>query len=156
MNRFTSILLIVFVLFFSINQQGFSNPTEIQNIIEKATPDRSIPWKAIDSDIRFNEYFISTLKSECGFKAFGYASKEIAIIGPSSREAMAYLYRTFLPNKVLAMSVGPVNDIPLLKGREAIDGKATFYVCENQTCQLPTNDIEAAKKIISGFKKYDL
>ncbi|MBI4411069.1 MAG: thioredoxin domain-containing protein [Deltaproteobacteria bacterium] len=84
------------------------------------------------------------------------ASKEIAIIGPSSREAMAYLYRTFLPNKVLAMSVGPVNDIPLLKGREAIDGKATFYVCENQTCRLPTNDIEAAKKIILDFKKYDL
>jgi uncharacterized protein HemY len=79
MNRFTSVFLVVFVLFFSISQQTFSNPTEIQNIIEKATPDRSIPWKVIDSTLRFDEYFMSTLKSECGFKAFGYASKETAI-----------------------------------------------------------------------------
>jgi hypothetical protein len=79
MNRFTSIFLVIFVLFFSIDQQVFSNPTEIDNIVEKATPDRSIPWKVTDSTLRFDEYFISTLKSECGFRAFGYDSKEIAI-----------------------------------------------------------------------------
>ncbi|MDP1723149.1 MAG: tetratricopeptide repeat protein [Alphaproteobacteria bacterium] len=79
MNRFRSIFLVVFVLFFTMNQQTFSNPTEIQSIIEKAKPDRRSPWEVSGSILRFNEYFISTLKSECGFRAFGYTSKEVAI-----------------------------------------------------------------------------
>ncbi|MDP3532699.1 MAG: hypothetical protein Q8S31_05365 [Alphaproteobacteria bacterium] len=79
MNRFTSIFLVVFILFFSINQQVFSNPTEIDNIVKNAKPDRRSSWEVSGSILRFNEYFISTLKSECGFRAFGYTSKEVAI-----------------------------------------------------------------------------
>ncbi|MBI2339295.1 MAG: thioredoxin domain-containing protein [Deltaproteobacteria bacterium] len=84
------------------------------------------------------------------------SAKEIAVVGPISDEIRRYLNQAFLPNKVIAVSSGRNLDIPLLKGREAIGGKTTFYVCENQVCKLPTNDWEAAKKIISHFKKYDL
>lgn len=33
--------------------------------------------------------------------------------------------------------------IPLLEGREAIDGKATAYVCQHFACQMPVTDAEA-------------
>ena len=31
-------------------------------------------------------------------------------------------------------------ELPLLRGREATDGRATAYVCQNYVCQLPVND----------------
>ena len=77
--------------------------------------------------------------------------KEIAIVGdPESAGTQALLdvvFGCYLPNKVVAL-VRPDDPVPaqaisLLEGRHQIDGKATAYVCENYTCQLPVTDPEA-------------
>jgi uncharacterized protein YyaL (SSP411 family) len=49
-----------------------------------------------------------------------------------------------MPGKILITSDEPDSDaklIPLLAGREMRDGKATAYVCENFTCQLPVTTV---------------
>ena len=36
--------------------------------------------------------------------------------------------------------------IPLLAGREGINGQATAYVCENYTCKLPVTTVSALRQ----------
>jgi len=78
--------------------------------------------------------------------------KEILIVTPAARwEAGPLLQRlgtTHLPNRILAVvSQGPelaahARVVPLLKAKTALKGKATAYVCEKRTCELPTSDPE--------------
>ncbi|HEY0493708.1 MAG TPA: thioredoxin domain-containing protein, partial [Candidatus Dormibacteraeota bacterium] len=67
---------------------------------------------------------------------------ELAIIGatPGSRKPFIdRLRRRYLPNLVLAGGAeGDLPDIPLLRDRRAVDGRATAYLCEAFVCQLPT------------------
>ena len=92
--------------------------------------------------------------------AFGYAlcaldfylsePKEIAIIGSHHshevRQLIEVIYSQFLPNKVVVLSEpGDQNAgdlIPLLKGRTAVGGKATAYVCRNNVCLAPASSPE--------------
>lgn len=73
--------------------------------------------------------------------------KEIAVVGPLKDEGVqtlrAYLYQTFLPNKVLAFG-----ELPALQGKKMLREKPTFYICENHFCKAPTNDWEEAKRQI--------
>ena len=71
--------------------------------------------------------------------------REIAIIGDSSDPLRAELLKvvnsTFHPAQVVA--AGPQADItplPLLRGRIAIDGRPTAYVCHNFLCETPVTD----------------
>ncbi len=72
--------------------------------------------------------------------------KEIVVLGPQPREDTQALLRTvfqrYLPNKVVAGADGPSSQVvvPLLDGREPLDGRATAFVCERFTCALPTSD----------------
>jgi len=54
----------------------------------------------------------------------------------------------FLPSKVLIS--GEVS------GKPMINNQTTFYICENQTCKLPTTDWEKAKELLEVMEKYDL
>jgi uncharacterized protein YyaL (SSP411 family) len=36
-------------------------------------------------------------------------------------------------------------DVPLLEGRQAIDGRATAYVCEHFACQAPVTSADALR-----------
>jgi len=73
--------------------------------------------------------------------------KEIVLIGPKDGRNLLLgpVRGTFLPRKVLVQAdeVNPqlAKRIPLLADREALDGKATAYVCENYTCKEPTTDV---------------
>ena len=42
------------------------------------------------------------------------------------------------PNAVVAF--GPSEDVPLLEGKELVDGKPAVYVCERFACQAPVTD----------------
>jgi len=59
---------------------------------------------------------------------------------------LAPFRRRFLPNRILSVVAagGPLEKaariIPLLRGKEAVGGRATAYVCEGRTCRLPTGD----------------
>jgi uncharacterized protein YyaL (SSP411 family) len=81
-------------------------------------------------------------------QAFGWAlcaldlhlspPREIAIVGgPDSDVARAAL-RGFDPNAVVAF--GPAGDVPLLAGKELVDGAAAVYVCERFACRAPVTD----------------
>jgi hypothetical protein len=63
--------------------------------------------------------------------------KEVAIVGPQA-EASALLRvvrGAYRPHVVLA--AGAVDGVPLLEGREPVDGHAAAYVCEHFACQAP-------------------
>ncbi len=56
---------------------------------------------------------------------------------------LSEVHRRFLPNSVVVGSAGDdglPNGLPLLEGRDRLNGAATAYVCENYACQLPTGD----------------
>jgi uncharacterized protein len=82
---------------------------------------------------------------------FRYDSpKEIVIVAPTVRsEADPFLERlrkTFLPNRTLSIVTAGRDDtsqgelVPAVRGKVAKGGAATAYVCERQTCELPTTD----------------
>ncbi|HEV8571970.1 MAG TPA: thioredoxin domain-containing protein [Actinomycetota bacterium] len=85
-------------------------------------------------------------------------SKEVAIVGDleseEARRLIRELWSRYLPNAVLA-AAPPGDDeaariVPLLAGREPLDGKPAAYVCERFTCRLPVSDPEALAAQLTG------
>ena len=66
--------------------------------------------------------------------------KEIAIVGEDTGPLLRAVRSTFRPYTVIAS--GAPDGVPLLQGREAVDGRAAAYVCERFTCQRPVTDPE--------------
>ena len=76
--------------------------------------------------------------------------KEVVVVGArgddATRRLIREVYREYIPNRVFVgvdSHPGGSNDgggIPLLEGREMVDGRPTAYVCENYVCRLPTGD----------------
>lgn len=67
---------------------------------------------------------------------------EIAIVGDNTEEAMLALNQRYFPNKVVvAKKPGARSNLALLEGREMINGKTTYFLCYNKTCQLPVNSL---------------
>jgi uncharacterized protein YyaL (SSP411 family) len=64
-------------------------------------------------------------------------SSEVALIGGTGPFVSAYR-KHYLPRTVIAAGSG---DIAVLRGRAAIDGKPTAYVCQNLACKKPTTDV---------------
>ncbi|MBI4208176.1 MAG: thioredoxin domain-containing protein [Deltaproteobacteria bacterium] len=74
--------------------------------------------------------------------------KEIVIageIGKGAERLVDIVYKIFIPNKILLLANERL-DLPILKGKKPLEGKATAYVCENFTCDLPTTDPNVMKK----------
>ncbi|MBV9606370.1 MAG: thioredoxin domain-containing protein [Solirubrobacterales bacterium] len=63
--------------------------------------------------------------------------KEVAIVGPSpgAEELLRVVRGDYRPHLVLA--TGEADGVPLLEGREPVDGRAAAYVCEHFICQAP-------------------
>jgi uncharacterized protein YyaL (SSP411 family) len=68
--------------------------------------------------------------------------REVAIVGPPGEaDALVRVVRgAFRPHLVLAG--GPGDGVPLLEGREPVDGRAAAYVCEHFVCQAPVTSPE--------------
>jgi uncharacterized protein len=76
---------------------------------------------------------------------------ELAIVGDPADPATAALIETassgFRPNLVLAVATGAGDSaVPLLHGRDRIDGRATAYVCRDFACRLPVTDPAALRE----------
>jgi hypothetical protein len=67
--------------------------------------------------------------------------REIAIVGPVDSPVARAALEPFQPNTVIA--VGPAGDVPLLAGKDLVDGQPALYVCENFACQAPITSTEA-------------
>ncbi|MXZ88366.1 MAG: thioredoxin domain-containing protein [Dehalococcoidia bacterium] len=80
-------------------------------------------------------------------------ARELAIVGaPGDRAPFERVAADrFLPGLVLAPAAAP-NGLPLLEGREAPDGDATAWLCENMVCQLPAGSpAELSAQIDEAF-----
>jgi hypothetical protein len=82
---------------------------------------------------------------------------EVAIVAPSGQgePLVAEVFGRFLPNRVVAGVVGgdgrAAAGLPLLEGRDAIDGKTTAYVCRNYACELPVTDPTALARQLEAL-----
>jgi uncharacterized protein YyaL (SSP411 family) len=73
---------------------------------------------------------------------------QVVIVTPTSRKEaepfLAQLRRLYLPNRVLVVTTesgdfkARSEQVPLLRGRVAREGKTTAYLCQQRVCQLPT------------------
>lgn len=82
-----------------------------------------------------------------------YPSTEVAVIGRRDNEITQRMFRIirerYLPDLIVAWAGDDLQaeslsfELPLLKGRNMIEGRTTAYVCENYTCRLPVTDIPA-------------
>jgi uncharacterized protein YyaL (SSP411 family) len=64
--------------------------------------------------------------------------KEIAIAGPPESEIARASLEPFEPNAVVAF--GPAEGVPLLEGKELVDGAPAVYVCQRFACRRPVTD----------------
>jgi uncharacterized protein YyaL (SSP411 family) len=75
-------------------------------------------------------------------------TKEVALIGDDLTDLAKVVRSEHRPHQVLAGGPEGSTVPPLLTDRPAMDGKPTAYVCENFTCQAPTTDPQALKKML--------
>jgi uncharacterized protein len=70
--------------------------------------------------------------------------KEVAIVGPEpgAGELVRVVRGAYRPHMVLAASADP-DGVPLLEGRQPVDGQAAAYVCEHFVCRAPVTSPEA-------------
>jgi len=83
---------------------------------------------------------------------------EIALVRPAAGDGGAPLveeaFGRYLPNRVVAGGVAgdaSAASLPLLAGREAIDGRTTAYVCRNYACDLPVTDRDALRRQLENL-----
>ncbi|MDP9294835.1 MAG: thioredoxin domain-containing protein [Actinomycetota bacterium] len=64
--------------------------------------------------------------------------REVALVGDGIEPFERIVRARFRPHLVLAG--GPADGVPLLAGREPVDGRAAAYVCEHFACRRPVTD----------------
>jgi uncharacterized protein len=64
--------------------------------------------------------------------------RELAIVGGAGSEVARAALAPYDPSAVVAF--GPARDVPLLEGKELVDGKPAVYVCERFACRAPVTD----------------
>ena len=67
--------------------------------------------------------------------------EEVVVVGPAGpeRDALALAARRRLGSVVLVAD-GPREDVPLLVGRDAVEGRPAAYVCRGFVCERPVTD----------------
>jgi hypothetical protein len=89
-------------------------------------------------------------------------AKEVVVVAKEGQSPPKDLLRKlevhFAPNMVLAVGepaeLKDESALPVFRGKQAIDGKTTIYVCEAGICKLPTHDAEKAIELIDGIQKF--
>ncbi len=144
-----------------------------KELVDNAVPagnslaaDALVRLAKLTGDDRYAETGRSALRPVAGAAAraptgFGHALgvidfalarvREVAIVGdpagPDTRALVERAWRTWSPNRVLAMAAAgdaeAARAVPLLADRGLRDGRATAYVCEHFACQQPVTDPDA-------------
>lgn len=104
------------------------------------------------------EYGLNSAFMMQAFHLYLGGLKEVAIVGPrghsSTEEMLRTIRRGFFPNAVFAFAGADeieslAKEVPLLKGRKVVDGKATAYVCRQGTCLAPVTSVEDLVKLLN-------
>ncbi|HSB39710.1 MAG TPA: thioredoxin domain-containing protein [Gaiellaceae bacterium] len=74
--------------------------------------------------------------------------KEIAIVGPPDSEVARAALAPFDPNAVVAF--GPAEGVPLLEGKDYVDGRPAVYVCERFACRRPVTEASELQPLLSA------
>jgi uncharacterized protein YyaL (SSP411 family) len=72
--------------------------------------------------------------------------QEVALVGDDRGPLEAVVRETFRPHVVVAG--GPANSVPLLAGREPVDGRAAAYVCQHFVCQRPVTEPDELRALL--------
>jgi hypothetical protein len=72
--------------------------------------------------------------------------REVALVGDDRGPLEAVVREAFRPHLVLAG--GPADGVPLLEGREAVDGRAAAYVCERFACRRPVTEPDELRALL--------
>lgn len=80
------------------------------------------------------------------FLNFTAFENELAITGPDALQFSTAINKKYVPHITLAASTKQ-SALPFLKNRHS-ENKNMFFLCQNQVCQLPTEDFEELKKQI--------
>jgi uncharacterized protein YyaL (SSP411 family) len=72
--------------------------------------------------------------------------KEVVIVGNNVDELFLKLHKHYFTNAILVLSEN-ASDLPLLKNRWKKD-ETLIYICQNNTCGLPSTSVEEALKTI--------
>jgi uncharacterized protein len=73
--------------------------------------------------------------------------REVALVGPDLAPLERVVRATFRPHVVLAG--GEPDGVPLLDGRETVDGRAAAYVCERFVCRRPVTEPEELAALLN-------
>ena len=73
--------------------------------------------------------------------------REVALVGDDVAPLARAVRRRFRPHLVLAG--GPADGVPLLDGRDPVDGQAAAYVCERFACRRPVTEPEELEGLLS-------
>ncbi|MDX6511361.1 MAG: uncharacterized protein QOE36_865 [Gaiellaceae bacterium] len=71
----------------------------------------------------------------CALDLWFSTPREIAVVGDPRSDVARAALEPFDPNAVVAF--GPADEVPLLAGKDLVDGKPAVYVCERFTCRAP-------------------
>jgi uncharacterized protein YyaL (SSP411 family) len=75
----------------------------------------------------------------CALDLYLATPREIAVVGPPESEVARAALEPFDPNAVVAF--GPAEGVPLLEGKDYVDGKPAVYVCERFACKQPVTEV---------------
>ncbi len=73
-------------------------------------------------------------------------TREVALAGPDTGELERVVRAKFRPHIVLAG--GEPDGVPLMEGREPVDGRAAAYVCEQFACRRPVTEPEELEALL--------
>jgi uncharacterized protein YyaL (SSP411 family) len=74
----------------------------------------------------------------CALDLYLSPPRELAVIGSPDDDVARPVLERYDPNAVIAF--GPSEDVPLLAGKAAVDGRPAVYVCEHFACRAPVTD----------------
>ncbi|MBT5470205.1 MAG: thioredoxin domain-containing protein [Nitrospina sp.] len=88
-------------------------------------------------------------------------SKEVVVVGPKDskeKDAIIKMLRTeFLPNKTVGyIPPDSKSSFPVFENKVTAEGRTIVYVCENNICKFPTEDLTKAQQLVKDNKKYAL
>ena len=74
--------------------------------------------------------------------------REVALVGEDRGSLEQVVREAFRPHLVLAG--GTPDGVPLLQGREPVDGRAAAYVCERFTCRRPVTEPDELRALLDA------
>ena len=86
-------------------------------------------------------------------------SKEVVVVGPKKSQEkdsiLKMLRGDFLPNKTVGyISPEDKSSFPVFENKITAEGRTIVYVCENNVCKFPTEELAKARELVQDNKHY--